>query len=106
MAKRKDQAFKLQYFSSASDKNYFVRAKYFAQRCTKNNFMSQYLGVAFTSDERQGEELNVRFGQASAVMRASHHFVVLKHKLSRKAKTSLFKSMFVPILNNVVMNLG
>ena len=83
MAKSKDQAFKLQYFSSALDKNYFGRAKCFAQRCTKTNSMSQYLGVAFTSDEKQDEELNVRFGKASAVMRASHHFVVLKHKLSR-----------------------
>ena len=58
----------------------------------------KYLGVAFTSDERQDEKLDVRSGKASAVMRALHHSVVLKRELSRKAKLSVFKSIFVPIL--------
>ena len=31
-------------------------------------------------------------------MRALHHSVVLKRELSRKAKLSVFKSIFVPIL--------
>ena len=33
-------------------------------------------------------------------MRALHHSVVLKRKLSRKAKLSVFKSIFVPILTS------
>ena len=38
----------------------------------------KYLGVAFTSDERRGEELDVRSGKAHAMMRALHHSVFLK----------------------------
>ena len=56
----------------------------------------KYLGVAFTSDGKQDEELEVRSGKASAVMRALQHSVVLKQELS-KAKLSVFKSIFVPI---------
>ena len=58
----------------------------------------KYLGVAFTSDGRQDEELDNRIGKASAVMRALNHSVVLKRELSKKAKLSVFKSIFVPIL--------
>ena len=66
----------------------------------------KYLGVAFTSDEKQDEELDVRLGKADAMMRVLHHAVVLKRELSRKAKLSVFKSIFVPILSYVDMNLG
>ena len=59
---------------------------------------SKYLGVAFTSDGRQDEELDTRIGKASAVMRALHYSVVVKRKLSKKAKLSIFKAVFVPIL--------
>ena len=38
----------------------------------------EYLGVAFTSDERQDKELDVRSGKTSAAMRALHHSVVFK----------------------------
>ena len=58
----------------------------------------KYLGIAFTSDGRQGEELDTRIGKASAVMRALHYFVVIKRELSKKAKLSIFKAVFVPIL--------
>ena len=58
----------------------------------------QYLGVAFTSDGRQDEELDTRIGMASAVMRALHYSVVMKRELSKKAKLSIFKTVFVPIL--------
>ena len=58
----------------------------------------KYLGVAFTSDGRQDEELDTRIGQASAVMRALHYSVVMKQELSKKAKLSVFKAVFVPIL--------
>ena len=58
----------------------------------------KYLGVAFRSDERQDEELDTRIGKASAVMRALHYSVVMKRELSKKAKLSIFKTVFVPIL--------
>ena len=58
----------------------------------------KYLALAFTSNRRQDEELDVRSGKANTVMRALNHSVVLKRELSRKAKLSVFKSIFVPIL--------
>ena len=58
----------------------------------------KYLGVVFTSDGRQDEELDTRIGKASAVMRALHNLVVMKRELSKKAKLSIFKAVFVPIL--------
>ena len=58
----------------------------------------KYLGVAFTSDGRQDEELDTRIGKASAVIRALHYWVVMKRELSKKAKLSIFKAVFVPIL--------
>ena len=44
----------------------------------------KYLSVAFTSDGRQDEELDVRSGKESAVMRASHHSVVLKRSNGKR----------------------
>ena len=58
----------------------------------------KYLGVAFTRDGRQDEELDTRIRKASAVMRALHYSVVMKRELSKKAKLSIFKAVFVPIL--------
>ena len=58
----------------------------------------KYLGVAFTSDGRQDEELDTRIGKASAVMRVLHYSVVMRRELSKKAKLSIFKTVFVPIL--------
>ena len=58
----------------------------------------KYRGVAFTSDGRQNEVLNTRIGKASAVMPVLHYSVVLKQELSKKAKLSIFKAVFVPIL--------
>jgi len=86
----------------------------------------KYLGVVFTSDGRQAEELDTRMGKASVlceldamqcdsmlcrcfamryfamfydrVMRALQYSVVMKRKLSKKAKLSVFTTVFVPIL--------
>ena len=58
----------------------------------------KYLGVAFTSDRRQDKELDTRIGKASAVMRTLHYSVVKKRALSKKAKLSIFRTVFVPIL--------
>ena len=56
------------------------------------------VGVAFTSDEKQDEELDVRSSKARAIMLALHYSVVLKQELLRKAKFSVFESIFIPIL--------
>ena len=58
----------------------------------------KYVGVAFTSDGRRDEELDVWSSKAMAVMRALHHSVILKWKLLRKAKLLVFKSIFIVIL--------
>ena len=58
----------------------------------------KYLGVAFTSDGRQDEELDAQIAKTSAVMRALHYSVVMKRELSKKAKLSIFKAVFFPIL--------
>ena len=57
----------------------------------------KYIGVAFTSNGRQHEELDTQIGQASAVMQALNNSIVMKQKFSKKAKLSIFKS-FCPIL--------
>ena len=41
----------------------------------------KYLGVAFTSDGGQDEELDTRMGKASAVMQTLHYSVVMKREL-------------------------
>ena len=58
----------------------------------------KYLGVSFTSDDRQNSELDIRIGKASAVMRQLHRSVVLKRELCTRAKLSVFKSVYVPLL--------
>ena len=58
----------------------------------------KYLGVSFTSDGRQNSELDIRIGKASAVMRQLHQSVVLKRELCTKAKLSIFRSVYVPVL--------
>ena len=57
----------------------------------------KYLGIAFTSDGRQDKKLDTRIGKASAVMRALHYSVVMKRELLKKAKLSVFKTVFAPI---------
>ena len=58
----------------------------------------KYLGVSFASVGRQNSELDTRIGKASAVMRQLHLSVVLKRELCTKAKLSIFRSVYVPIL--------
>jgi len=60
----------------------------------------KHLGVVFTSDGRQVEEKDIRTGKASAVMRALQYSVVMKQELSKKAKLSVFKTVFIPILTH------
>ena len=58
----------------------------------------KYRGVSFTSDGRQNSELDIHIGKASAVMRQLHRSVVLKRGLCTRAKLSIFRSVYVPIL--------
>ena len=51
----------------------------------------KYLGVAFTSDGKQDEELDTRIGKASAVMPAYH-----ETRIVEKGKTLNFQSSFCP----------
>ncbi|TWW77646.1 hypothetical protein D4764_12G0010360 [Takifugu flavidus] len=58
----------------------------------------KYLGVLLTSEGRMEQEIDRRIGAASAVMRTLHWSVVVKRKLSRKAKFSIYWLIFVPTL--------
>ncbi|KAK0147800.1 putative uncharacterized transposon-derived protein F52C9.6 [Merluccius polli] len=58
----------------------------------------KYLGVLFTSEGRMEREIDRRIGAASAVMRTLHGSVVVKRELSRKAKLSIYQSIYVPAL--------
>ena len=58
----------------------------------------KYLGVLFTSEGKMEREMDRRIGAASAVMRALYRSVVVKKELSRKAKLSIYRSIYVPTL--------
>ena len=58
----------------------------------------KYLGVLFTSEGRREREIDRRIGAASAVMRALYGSVVVKRELSRRAKLSIYQSIFAPTL--------
>ena len=49
---------------------------FFANRRSILKANGEVLGVAFTSDGRQDEEINVRFGKASAVVCDLHRFKI------------------------------
>ncbi|KAK3542027.1 hypothetical protein QTP86_010850 [Hemibagrus guttatus] len=58
----------------------------------------KYLGVLFTSERRMDHEIDRRIGAAAAVMRSMYQSVVVKKELSRKAKLSIYQSIYVPTL--------
>ena len=58
----------------------------------------KYLGILFTSEGRMEREIDRRIGAASAVMRVLRRSVVVKRELSRKAKLSIYWSIYVPTL--------
>ena len=66
----------------------------------------KYLGVAFTSDGRQDEKLDMRISKASGVMRALHHSVVMKREYCPKRQSSQFSKQFLSPFSIMVMNLG
>ncbi|KAK3543175.1 hypothetical protein QTP70_012283 [Hemibagrus guttatus] len=62
----------------------------------------KYLGVLFTSEGRMDREIDRRISAAAAVMRSMYRSVVL----SRKAKLSIYQSIYVPTLTPMVMSSG
>ncbi|KAK3518521.1 hypothetical protein QTP70_001509 [Hemibagrus guttatus] len=50
------------------------------------------------SEGRMDREIDRRIGAAAAVMRSMYRFVVVKNELSRKAKLSIYQSIYVPTL--------
>ncbi|KAK3527587.1 hypothetical protein QTP86_026892, partial [Hemibagrus guttatus] len=58
----------------------------------------KYLGVLFTSEGRMDREIDRRIGAAAAVMWSMYWSVVVKKELSRKAKLSIYQSIYVPTL--------
>ena len=58
----------------------------------------KYLGVWCTSEGKMEREMDRRIGAASAVMRVLYRSVVVKKELSRKAKLSIYRSIYLPIL--------
>ncbi|TWW73181.1 hypothetical protein D4764_15G0005750 [Takifugu flavidus] len=58
----------------------------------------KYLGILFTSEGRMERGIDRRIGAASAVMRALNQSVVVKKELSRKAKLSIYRSIYIPVL--------
>ncbi|KAK9541149.1 hypothetical protein VZT92_001216 [Zoarces viviparus] len=58
----------------------------------------KYLGVLFTSEGKMEREIDRRIGAAAAVKQALHRTVLVKKELSRKAKLSIYHSVYVPTL--------
>ncbi|KAK3528665.1 hypothetical protein QTP70_007204 [Hemibagrus guttatus] len=58
----------------------------------------KYLGVLFTSEGRMDREIDRWIGAAATVMRSMYRSVVVKKELSRKAKFSIYQSIYVPTL--------
>ena len=60
----------------------------------------KYLGVAFTRDGRQDEELDTRkvnkADLSDTVMRVRHFSVVMKQKIVKKSKALNFQNGFCP----------
>ncbi|KAK5888302.1 hypothetical protein CesoFtcFv8_016814 [Champsocephalus esox] len=58
----------------------------------------KYLGVLFSSEGSMEREMGRRIGAAGAVLQSLYRTVVTKRELSRKAKLSVYRAIFVPTL--------
>ena len=56
----------------------------------------KYLGVLFTSERRMERKTDRRIGAVASVMRLLYRSVVVKRELSRKAKLSVYLSIYIP----------
>ena len=50
----------------------------------------KYLGVAFMSDAKHDEKMDIRIGKAIAIKRALHYSVAVRRELSKKSKAFNF----------------
>ncbi|XP_061628220.1 uncharacterized protein LOC133477457 [Phyllopteryx taeniolatus] len=62
-----------------------------------DEILHKYLGVLYTSEGKMEREIKRWIGAASAVMQTLYWYVVVK-ELSRKAKLSIYRSMYIPTL--------
>ena len=62
----------------------------------KHIYKFKYLEVAFTSDGRQDKELDIQIDKAIAIMRFSHHSVIVRLVLSKKSKALNFQNSLCP----------
>jgi len=60
----------------------------------------KYLGILFTSEGKMEREIDRRIGAAAAVKQALYRTVLVKRELSRKAKLSIYWSVYVPTLTS------
>ena len=58
----------------------------------------KYLGVLFASEGKMELEVGRRIRAAGAVLHSLYCTIVMKIELSRKAKVSIYQSIFVPTL--------
>lgn len=60
----------------------------------------KYLRFLFTSEGTMERETGRRTGSAGVVLQALYCTVVTKRELSKKAKLSIYQSIFIPTLTN------
>ena len=65
----------------------------------------KYLVVLITSEGRIECDIDRQIGAAAAAMRSLYRSVVVKRELSRKAKLSIYRSIYV-LPSPMVMNFG
>ena len=62
----------------------------------KHVYKIKFLGIAFTSDGRQDEALNIRIGKPIAIMRTLQYSVVVRRELLKKSKALNFRNSLCP----------
>lgn len=58
----------------------------------------KYLGILLTSDGKRDQEIDKWISSPTAVLQLLYRSVVLKQELSLRAKLSVYRSIYVPIL--------
>lgn len=59
-----------------------------------------YLGVLFMSEGRMDQEINMQIGAAAQVKQALHRTILWKRELSRQAKLSIYRPVYVSTLTH------
>ena len=69
---------------------------------TRIHYKYKFLGVAFTSDGWQNEELYIRIGKAIVIMRTLHDSAVVRWELSKKKQNSHFSKQSLSLFTNCI----